>query len=124
MAEVNEAKALRWTANMLGGTEQEKGFPRTAAYYCIAGADLIEELQRQLDGAKANGLIQQHIIENGRSPLDAGIIVRLTIENAHLKTQLTATQKCIYDIETYLKLGNAKYIKKTIDGWRNANAAK
>ncbi len=28
--------------------------------------------------------------------------------------------KCISDIETYLELGSPKYIRKTIDGWRNS----
>ena len=30
--------------------------------------------------------------------------------------------KCIYDIETYLELGSAKYIKQTIDDWRGLNS--
>lgn len=33
------AKSLRWDANMLGGTDQEKGFPRTAAFYCKGGEE-------------------------------------------------------------------------------------
>ena len=33
------AKSLRWVANMLGGTDQEKGFPRTAALYCKGGEE-------------------------------------------------------------------------------------
>ncbi|WMJ83165.1 hypothetical protein RBH76_10565 [Oscillospiraceae bacterium MB24-C1] len=46
MKTANESKALRCTANMLGGTEQKQGISRTAASHCIAGADRIDELQR------------------------------------------------------------------------------
>ena len=34
-----------------------------------------------------------------------------------------AAVKCICDIETYLELGSAKYIKKTIDSWRGPQEA-
>jgi len=39
---IPEARALRWTCAQMGGVDQEKGFPRTAAMYCLAGAEKIE----------------------------------------------------------------------------------
>lgn len=58
--------------------------------YIDDAADLIDSLTAQLTGAKANGLIQEHIIESGMNPLDADKIVRLTMDNVDLKRQLNA----------------------------------
>ena len=59
----------------------------------LDAADLIDSLTAQLNGAKANDLIQKHIIESGTNPLDADKIVRLTMDNVDLKRQLTASQR-------------------------------
>ena len=56
---------------------------------------------------------------------------QLRTENASLREQLAEAQrradaavKCIEDVETYLGLGSAKYIKKTIDAWRGTQDEK
>ena len=49
---IGAAKSLRWVANMLGGIDQEKGFPRTVAFYCQGGADLIESQAAELAECK------------------------------------------------------------------------
>lgn len=53
----------------------------------------VAELERQLAGAGANQLIQAHIIECQHNPLDADKIVRLTMDNANLRAQLSASQQ-------------------------------
>lgn len=35
-----------------------------------------------------------------------------------LTDELDKAEKCIYDVETYLQLGNRKFIKTTIDRYR------
>ena len=65
-------------------------------------ADLIESLTAQLNGARANGLIQKHIIESGTNPLDADKIVRLTMDNVDLKRQLAASQRRAQDARNEL----------------------
>ena len=65
-------------------------------------ADLIDSLTAQLNGAKANDLIQKHIIESGTNPLDADKIVRLTMDNVDLKRQLAASQRRAQDARNEL----------------------
>lgn len=67
-----------------------------------------DRLYEQLNGAKANGLIQKHIIKSGTSPIDADKIVRLTMDNVDLKRQLTASQRrekaAVEDLKYYLEI--------------------
>lgn len=60
---------------------------------CKNAAKLIESLQSQLNGLKANAMIQEHIIESGINPLDTDKIVRLTLDNVALKAELVAYKK-------------------------------
>ena len=46
------------------------------------------------------------------------LINSLQSQLAEAQRREQAAVKCIYDIETYLQLGSAKYIKSTIDNWR------
>jgi hypothetical protein len=50
-------------------------------------------------------------------------IARLTAELAAEKKRADDSEKCIYDVETYLQMGSAKYIAKTIKEWRGPVAA-
>lgn len=74
---------------------------------CNQAADLIDSLASQLNGANANGIIQEHIIKNGTNPLDADKIIRLTMDNADLQSQLAASHRrekaAVEDLQRLMK---------------------
>jgi len=56
-------------------------------------ADLIESLTAQFEAAKANAMIQEHIITNSHNPFDKDKIVRLIMEKAELEQQITESRR-------------------------------
>lgn len=49
-------------------------------------------LRAQIEGAKANSIIQEQIIKNGYNPADRDAIIRMTMENSDLRAQLAQSQ--------------------------------
>jgi len=64
MAEVQEARSLRWVSNMLGGPDQEHGFPRTASFYCECAAAKLEAQQKRIEELELKVDCQAEQIEN------------------------------------------------------------
>lgn len=49
----------------------------------------IDKLRKENEGIRANGMIQEHIITEGRNPLDADKIIKLIMENTQLRSELS-----------------------------------
>jgi hypothetical protein len=79
-------KALRRTADAIKVASP-------VAIIMNGAADLIESLQAQLNCAKANSMIQEMIIDKQHNPADSEKIVRLSLENADLCTQLELSRE-------------------------------
>lgn len=56
-------------------------------------------LRAQLEQAKANSIIQEHIIKNGYDPADKDAIVRLTLENSTLRAALETERQRAEQVE-------------------------
>ena len=92
----------------------------TALYYQLLGVmhsvdKWLEEDELKHDAVNRAAIMREKTLR---------IVETLQRENQLLRMREQAAVKCICDIETYLALGSAKYIKKTIDAWRSPNAAK
>lgn len=64
-----------------------------ASSQCAKLLARVTELERNLEYAGANQMLQAHIIEGKHNPLDTDKIIKLILEKTELQAQLTASQQ-------------------------------